>query len=896
MTADEDRKTAQAPQLPEVEESELCTLLTQATEESMKKSLSVIGFMSRQEVNQRSKKTGNNYLHLLMQSCSDLGTNGVSTVACVPVLYRLAMHGIDVNTRNMAGNTCLHLACIKPYCEILWEHLIRVGVDPSLPNNHNCTVIHYYEGRLCYQVKDQPDAGTGIWCAVEKEDYQTVEQYLRAWVRPSVRRNNKSMKELCDATGNTRVKALLFKYDWINELVCAALACDTEEVKKIAKDHSVHPNISDESYVVPKPLVISVEELGDISRSTVEALRELGADNDISYQADLKKFEESFEKSEFYLLLRECTRQSLTQALNLLHQEKVNLRLRSCHPDTKGWTLLHLLADQYFKTDDYVCQRIMTRCVYKLALLGINVNVKDASGQTCLHRAFKLDDQTLARHFITIGVDPALASPDGTCLVVENYLHKGRLTVANRCRRKDIPGVWVAVEDNDVAKATKAVQSWTRVKCRKNGRYLKELAKSKGYMEVHKKLEEHEHTNDFVIATFACDLYKMKMLVALGKRLCNVNPIDPHYLAGFKPDLSGEYVPRPLIIPAIECCTADVVDFLIRFGADLSGHYAECAPCGPTAFWAFKDEIDSEVSLVVSRYADVSLRDELGQTMLHKIVLRKPDKLKEEMISTLLDRKIYIGSRDVDGFTARDYLEAMNTDFSKTLIQLIDEHLVHKITNEEYHSVETLILESYDHVIDIKGHQRKKEARMLPARELAYLSNLQEMVEMLDAYQSTTEKVKSLQNAVKENDIKFLAKNSGEVRLLQCKDRYGRTLLHLAILYDRVPLVKFLLDQCPDLVKEKDNLQRTPVHYAAASSIRRQIYGQLVNQAGGDPTVVDVNNLSALEYIKEMEKPTPKKQKLRGKQTFDYQVPRMLPDMLKRDKEDLVEPRTISLP
>jgi len=40
-------------------------------------------------------------------------------------------------------------------------------------------------------------------------------------------------------------------------------------------------------------------------------------------------------------------------------------------------------------------------------------------------------------------------------------------------------------------------------------------------------------------------------------------------------------------------------------------------------------------------------------------------------------------------------------------------------------------------VIDIKGHQRKKEAKMLPARELAYLSNLQEMVEMLDAYDST---------------------------------------------------------------------------------------------------------------------------------------------------------------
>ena len=40
------------------------------------------------------------------------------------------------------------------------------------------------------------------------------------------------------------------------------------------------------------------------------------------------------------------------------------------------------------------------------------------------------------------------------------------------------------MEDNDLAKAAKAVSSWTRVKCKKNGRYLKELAKSKGFTDV----------------------------------------------------------------------------------------------------------------------------------------------------------------------------------------------------------------------------------------------------------------------------------------------------------------------------------------------------------------------------------------------------------------------------
>ena len=67
MTADDDRKKSQGPQLPDIEDTELYQLLTEATEESMKKCLSVIPLMSRQEVNNRSKKTGNNYLHVLVQ-------------------------------------------------------------------------------------------------------------------------------------------------------------------------------------------------------------------------------------------------------------------------------------------------------------------------------------------------------------------------------------------------------------------------------------------------------------------------------------------------------------------------------------------------------------------------------------------------------------------------------------------------------------------------------------------------------------------------------------------------------------------------------------------------------------------------------------------------------------
>ena len=52
----------------------------------------------------------------------------------VPLIYRLALRGINVCAQNAHGNTCLHLACIRPHADPLQAHLIRIGkCTPSPP-------------------------------------------------------------------------------------------------------------------------------------------------------------------------------------------------------------------------------------------------------------------------------------------------------------------------------------------------------------------------------------------------------------------------------------------------------------------------------------------------------------------------------------------------------------------------------------------------------------------------------------------------------------------------------------------------------------------------------------------------------------------------------------------
>ena len=70
-----------------------------------------------------------------------------------------------------------------------------------------------------------------------------------------------------------------------------------------------------------------------------------------------------------------------------------------------------------------------------------------------------------------------------------------------------------------------------------------------------------------------------------------------------------------------------------------------------------RDHVTNENALVVANHADVALRNELGMTLLHAVIVKKRnDATKRKVIATLLSRGINVASRDHDGNTARDYI------------------------------------------------------------------------------------------------------------------------------------------------------------------------------------------------------------------------------------------------
>ncbi|XP_074657867.1 uncharacterized protein LOC141910895 [Tubulanus polymorphus] len=862
-------------QTPRMEDSKLYHMINVGTKDAFREAWRLVGRMSEDELRLTTTNEGHSYMHLVIYSTQHLyDQNKRDLSPSIVLLYRLALRGCDINAQNNHGNTCLHLATFRPWADLLCQHLIRLGADCGLRNTNNCRIIHSFREHSCHMVKNQDKAKSGIWSAIEGENKDLVESYLRCWVRVNVRRRKLTLRGSADRTGNDDLLQMLDKAKNTNELVVAALACDVQKVKELLNLKSNKPDLStcDESYRIPKPLIAAVKEMGTPATDVIRILLEQGAPDDKEYQAKIKSLEDEFEESEFYALIDEGTVDSLDAALQTLEGGTVYVNCRSNKEETHGSTYLHLIVNKYKQETDVKIRRLLIRLVYRLALDGIDVNARDNNGETVAITSFDETDHSLLDHLIKIGVDTSKITPAGRGITIETYDFKGRLILSKDPRRTDMPGLWPAVEDNDIARTKRWLQSWCRVNTIQSGRKLRDVAVAMGHTEIAKLLEEFNHVNEFVCAVFACDMKRMKNLLALGKGKWKVNIADEFFHAGFKVDRSSEYVRRPLVLSAMEICTAQVVEYLQKFGADLTIQYEEVAPCGPCAFWAFRDDIENSVTNVVSKHADLDLRDERGATMLHKAV-KKRDDLKEESVKILLERGINVAARDIDGLTARDYCTTglIPESEGSHLAQVIDDYVLYCCATGEHDIVEHLILDSYDHILDINGTAKRKTAK-----ELAYLKEQKDMLELLNEIPAYEKLIGDLHNACQNGDLKTLTKLSQEKKGAWGRDLGGRNILHKAVIFGQTEVVCCLIEQYPDLIKGKDNLLRTPEHFAACLGDQRRMLNLLWSEGTKDLGLSEANNLSVQDYLQEMDQETLTRAKPRGRRHYDYKVKSVL--------------------
>lgn len=135
-------------------------------------------------------------------------------------------------------------------------------------------------------------------------------------------------------------------------------------------------------------------------------------------------------------------------------------------------------------------------------------------------------------------------------------------------------------------------------------------------------------------------------------------------------------------------------------------------------------------TLVVAQHADVKLQDECGTTMLHRIIQKNRQEGKAEVVECLLDRGVDLAARDLEGSTARDYITIYDVPNGDMLRQTIDNFVLELVNSDQPYTLESLLLDSYDHVLDIRGTKKNKTAR-----DIAELKEFKEIVGLLNDWQ-----------------------------------------------------------------------------------------------------------------------------------------------------------------
>ena len=76
---------------------------------------------------------------------------------------------------------------------------------------------------------------------------------------------------------------------------------------------------------------------------------------------------------------------------------------------------------------------------------------------------------------------------------------------------------------------------------------------------------------------------------------------------------------------------------------------------------------------------------------------------------------------------------ALKVENGAEMRQMIDDHVLSMVTNDQLYRLETLIIERYDHIVDIRGTKRNKTA--IEIAEVKQYRHIIRFLKELDKYQ-----------------------------------------------------------------------------------------------------------------------------------------------------------------
>ncbi|KAJ2948989.1 hypothetical protein O0L34_g5928 [Tuta absoluta] len=233
-------------------------------------------------------------------------------------------------------------------------------------------------------------------------------------------------------------------------------------------------------------------------------------------------------------------------------------------------------------------------------------------------------------------------------------------------------------------------------------------------------------------------------------------------------------------------------------------------------------------------------RDEHGQSMLHFAAARTHT--RNALFQLLQESDISLSYRDELYRTARDV--SIQANVLENTAE-IDRWVLHLAARGNTEKIMQLLLEGYDHILDIVDDDG------VPISDIIAQRGETDMVNLLASIPAFEEQREALHGAIRRGDLKAVQdaiSAEGGRTLARGMNSFGRAALHIAVLAQHEDVVDYLAQNCSELLRIGDNLERTPLHYAMGME-KMESLSRILIRAGAKRVLKDLKGRQPSYYF-----------------------------------------------
>ncbi|CAD5112530.1 DgyrCDS1741 [Dimorphilus gyrociliatus] len=462
------------------------------------------------------------------------------------------------------------------------------------------------------------------------------------------------------------------------------------------------------------------------------------------------------------------------------------------YKDRKGNTYLHLAST---RNSTYILQILA-------ATLKIDVNGRNKHGFTALHVSALYCQTCIVQDLICIGVDPTIKDNRGQTadMLTDNIYW---LQTYN----KYYPGLRQAIQDYDLDKVYFLIDSWCSIdaKLSLHGLQMRQYAATQKHHDIGLYFDKMKPTLMAINAVFELNYDKLKEALH-NKTLCKINFIR-----------KGVYK-QTILQHAIRIGDERIVKMLIEAGShtNIFVHVKDYFK-GPLIFEAFHSS-PKILELLLKNCKSFEERDERGRNcLLYLLDLEYNDSnIKYWIRNSDISVRDYTGSscKDVARLTRRFKIE-----------EEINRQIVYLLRTSNTKELKRLAINCFE---DFRFHYEGRDTWLIAhgnkdresLRFLMWFDHFKKTRQNFHTSIKTNDIIK-FQEIIKskcdsdESDDEIYTQYTDTTDLIQAKDHGGRNCLHLSILFERKDMAETILELSPTIINSTDNLNRTPLHYAA---------------------------------------------------------------------------------